>query len=740
LRFAPVALLTRAATLLLSAQLASAMDMRFDVATYAGNASGNSSDGNQDWFNTGQMAALNFPSANGHQIDQGGSSHLATLQAQGNSLGVYYDTFDNFFTDSATATQPSAASVVSTIQSWIKSNFGGSTETNSWLVLNEVSSTTWTDTTKASDGNTIGNDYRIWLVNAISALHTAGYNNIILYVPNSVAGNSANYKNTWASITADAYVGDEAFIDGQVVAADNYSVATLQASYQAMFNSWTQTAGVAAAKLIAGEHFSVNAYAPATYWGADGLSGTSWEMAIEARDLAIHNIPFGGFIGYAWDKDAQATGNSATDLANQVAYEKAYASTMVVQTEVPAWTGNDGTASWNDYLNWTGGLASTVSAPYPLLASTNPNLPKQTTANFLNAITTPTTITLDGNQSISTLSFGNADAYTIAPGTGGSLTLAPTSTAPNPSITVTLGSHSITASIVLAGNLALNLTGNLTLSGSLTDSGYAITKSGTGTLTISGTENYSGGSTLAIALGTLNLNSDAGSATSAPLALSASSGAILFNSQQHLASLALNGGYAAMLTRGKYLLTHSLSISNNGTLDLTENDLIDDYSGASPLANIQAALASGYSHGTWNGNGIVSSSTISHPGTSLGFAEASDVLGLSGSATGTFDGQTVDATTVLVKYTWMGDANLDGIVDASDLSRISPTGTIWAAGDFNYDSVVNADDYALFALGDIEQQGNISTLTPEPMLLLGLLIPMVSRRRSVPQRNVSNLR
>ena len=88
-----------------------------------------------------------------------------------------------------------------------------------------------------------------------------------------------------------------------------------------------------------------------------------------------------------------------TDLAAQISYEKAYASTLVVQSEVPAWTGNDGSTSWGDYLNWTGGLPSTTSAPFPLLASTNPNLPKQTAANFLNAIKTNTTITLDGNQS-----------------------------------------------------------------------------------------------------------------------------------------------------------------------------------------------------------------------------------------------------------------------------------------------------------------------------------------------------
>ena len=54
---------------------------------------------------------------------------------------------------------------------------------------------------------------------------------------------------------------------------------------------------------------------------------------------------------------------------------------------------------------------------------------------------------------------------------------------------------------------------------------------------------------------------------------------------------------------------------------------------------------------------------------------------------------------ILVKYTYYGDANLDGKVDASDYSRIDNgylnhlTG--WSNGDFNYDGVINGSDYTL---------------------------------------------
>jgi hypothetical protein len=53
----------------------------------------------------------------------------------------------------------------------------------------------------------------------------------------------------------------------------------------------------------------------------------------------------------------------------------------------------------------------------------------------------------------------------------------------------------------------------------------------------------------------------------------------------------------------------------------------------------------------------------------------------------------------LVKYTYYGDANLDGKVDGFDYTRIDNgylnhlTG--WGNGDFNYDGVLNGSDYTL---------------------------------------------
>ena len=59
---------------------------------------------------------------------------------------------------------------------------------------------------------------------------------------------------------------------------------------------------------------------------------------------------------------------------------------------------------------------------------------------------------------------------------------------------------------------------------------------------------------------------------------------------------------------------------------------------------------------------------------------------------GTFDGQSVTSSSILVRYTLLGDTDLDGDVDSTDLQQlmrnINIPNTYWATGDFNYDGKV----------------------------------------------------
>ena len=81
-------------------------------------------------------------------------------------------------------------------------------------------------------------------------------------------------------------------------------------------------------------------------------------------------------------------------------------------------------------------------------------------------------------------------------------------------------------------------------------------------------------------------------------------------------------------------------------------------------------------------------------------ATAQQVKGLANPTdTALFAGQTIDGTTVLVKSTYGGDANLDGKVDVSDYGRIDNSITQgkkgWANGDFNYDGKITISDYGI---------------------------------------------
>jgi hypothetical protein len=188
---------------------------------------------------------------------------------------------------------------------------------------------------------------------------------------------------------------------------------------------------------------------------------------------------------------------------------------------------------------------------------------------------------------------------------------------------------------------------------------------------------------------------------------------VLFQSTQHLESLTLDGGAATLSTGGgKVLVTRALNAINGGRLDLRDNDLVIDYgSGAgSPIGawngssytGVVGMIQSGRTvNGTWDGAGIGTSMSDAVGGlTGLGVGEAADVMFLGTGETALWNGETIDATSVIVKYTYAGDVNLDGMVDASDYGAIDngyqfPGSTDYFNGDFNLDGVIDASDYGL---------------------------------------------
>jgi hypothetical protein len=192
---------------------------------------------------------------------------------------------------------------------------------------------------------------------------------------------------------------------------------------------------------------------------------------------------------------------------------------------------------------------------------------------------------------------------------------------------------------------------------------------------------------------------------------------------------------------------------NAGRLDIQDNKIITTMPvgifNGSTYSDVTGLIESGRNGGGWTGSGIVTSQSSATSGnsTSIGIATASQVKGITASATATWAGQTVTGTDTLVMYTYTGDANLDGKVNADDYFQIDShynksanSAKSWFNGDFNYDGKINGDDYFLIDNAFAGQAAPFSDGTlpdgvssvPEPAMGMELIIvaaTMMRRRR-----------
>ena len=190
------------------------------------------------------------------------------------------------------------------------------------------------------------------------------------------------------------------------------------------------------------------------------------------------------------------------------------------------------TASWGAgaSTNWTDTAAASVHAA----PGTFVGFAASDTAVF--DATSGALVNLDGAApSLAALSF-TGGSHTIAPGTGGTVTL--NNGASPATVTSSAGSHSITAPVQLGSNATTTVTNaadTLTLSGGLTGAGKTLTKTGAGKLVLSGAQNYA----------TLNANGGltdiTGSFTGGTATVHANA-AVKFEASQTLAALTIADG------------------------------------------------------------------------------------------------------------------------------------------------------------------------------------------------------
>jgi len=181
-------------------------------------------------------------------------------------------------------------------------------------------------------------------------------------------------------------------------------------------------------------------------------------------------------------------------------------------------------------------------------------------------------------------------------------------------------------------------------------------------------------------------------------------GTLALGGADDLAALVVDAGTVRLAPGGPgALVTDALLMDPAAALDLAAGTLIVDYTaGPNPYAEVAAWVASGLNlagGGHWDGPGITSSEAAGHAQnlTALAVIDNNDPhLKLGGLAD--LDGVPTPAESVLAKYTWYGDANLDGVVDTNDYDminnawllwttegRVPDGGFRWGVGDFNYD-------------------------------------------------------
>jgi hypothetical protein len=211
--------------------------------------------------------------------------------------------------------------------------------------------------------------------------------------------------------------------------------------------------------------------------------------------------------------------------------------------------------------------------------------------------------------------------------------------------------------------------------------------------------------TLSVTAGTVTFTGDAGSFNPGVNVAASGSSTILFASNQHLGSLALADSSSASLAAGsdRLLSVTALSIGDSAALDLNDNDLIVDYPSSSQLGAVQAWINSARAGGAWTGPGITSSAArnANPRSTTLGVMEASEYKSIYG-LDSHFDDEAIDSTAVLVKYTYYGDTDFNGLVNFDDYSRIdagfNQHRSGWLNGDLDGNGIIDFDDYSLIDL------------------------------------------
>ncbi|MFI5377950.1 MAG: CARDB domain-containing protein [Tepidisphaerales bacterium] len=202
------------------------------------------------------------------------------------------------------------------------------------------------------------------------------------------------------------------------------------------------------------------------------------------------------------------------------------------------------------------------------------------------------------------------------------------------------------------------------------------------------------------------------------LVLNASSGTLgpmlTLNGNFSVGSLTIPAGSTVQMAgnQKQAFFATGLTITNGAILDLENNDLVLQYTAASPINTVTRYIHNGV---LGTGPRIISSAPAQTFPTAFGIVDNQTIHQT------TWDGQTVSNGTnfkqVLTKRTVLGDANLDGMVTQADyqniIANMGRMGASYFEGDLNGDGVVTVDDLAIVSAN----LGAAASLAAGPALL-----------------------
>ncbi|MEI8373033.1 MAG: autotransporter-associated beta strand repeat-containing protein [Planctomycetota bacterium] len=215
----------------------------------------------------------------------------------------------------------------------------------------------------------------------------------------------------------------------------------------------------------------------------------------------------------------------------------AFTLTELTEVGAPRWA-VDSNGTWSSTSNWSGGSPNSIGSQ----------------ALFSDGITAPRTVTVDVPVTVGTLTFNNANKYTIS---GAQTLTLQASTGSAAVINVVSGGHEISTPMALGSStnvMVNNASDSLAFSGPIGGSG-TLTKVGNGTLVLSGNNTYSGGTT--ISGGTLQLGDAIHTGTI--IGNVTNNGSLVVTGIPALTSISLNGVISG---------SGSITKTGSGTLDL----------------------------------------------------------------------------------------------------------------------------------------------------------------------------